>query len=34
MSGRVFVDANVLVYAHDVSTGVKHHRALSLVERL
>jgi predicted nucleic acid-binding protein len=34
MSGRVFVDTNVLVYAHDVSTGVKHERARSLVERL
>ena len=34
MSGRVFVDTNVLVYAHDVSTGVKHEKARSLVERL
>ena len=34
MSGRVFVDTNVLVYAHDVSTGTKHEKARSLVERL
>ena len=24
MSGRVFVDTKVLVYAHDASTGMKH----------
>ena len=34
MSGRVFVDTNVLVYAHDTSTGVKHEKAGALVERL
>jgi predicted nucleic acid-binding protein len=34
MSGRAFVDTNVLVYAHDVSTGAKHERARALVERL
>ena len=34
MSGRVFVDTNVLVYAHDTSTGVKHEKAAALVERL
>jgi len=34
MSGRVFVDTNVLVYAHDLSTGAKHEKARSLVERL
>jgi predicted nucleic acid-binding protein len=34
MSARVFVDTNVLVYAHDVSTGAKHERARSLVARL
>jgi predicted nucleic acid-binding protein len=34
MNDRVFVDTNVLVYAHDVSTGAKHERARSLVERL
>jgi predicted nucleic acid-binding protein len=34
MNGRAFVDTNVLVYAHDVSTGPKHEAARSLVERL
>ena len=34
MSGRAFVDTNVLVYAHDISTGAKHEKARSLVERL
>lgn len=34
MSARVFVDTNILVYAHDVSTGAKHEKARSLIERL
>lgn len=34
MKARVFVDTHVLVYAHDVSTGEKHEKARSLVERL
>ena len=34
MGGRVFVDTNVLVYAHDTSAGVKHEKARALVERL
>ena len=34
MSGRYFVDTNLLVYAHDTSSGPKHERARSLVERL
>lgn len=34
MSDRVFVDTNVLVYAHDTSTGARHEQARSLVERL
>jgi predicted nucleic acid-binding protein len=29
-----FVDTNVLVYAHDVSAGQKHERALALIESL
>jgi hypothetical protein len=29
-----FVDTNVLVYAHDRSAGVKHDRAVALMERL
>jgi predicted nucleic acid-binding protein len=34
MSDRYFVDTNILVYAHDRSTGAKHERARSLVEKL
>lgn len=35
MSGsRAFVDANVLVYAHDASAGDKHVRAVELLDRL
>jgi len=34
MSDKYFVDTNILVYAHDRSTGAKHQRALTLVERL
>jgi predicted nucleic acid-binding protein len=35
MSGnRQFVDANVLVYAHDVTAGDKHRRARALVSDL
>ncbi len=34
MSGRAFVDTNVLVYAHDRSAGVKHERARDLVTGL
>lgn len=34
MSDKYFVDTNILVYAHDRSAGVKHHRAQSLLEQL
>jgi len=34
MSDRCFVDSNVLVYAHDRSTGVKHERAQNLLGQL
>ena len=34
MSARVFVDTNVLVYAHDVSTGSRHEQARALVDPL
>ncbi len=34
MSGRYFVDTNILMYAHDVAAGVKHDRAKALVEEL
>jgi predicted nucleic acid-binding protein len=34
MADKYFVDTNILIYAHDRSAGVKHHRARQLVERL
>jgi hypothetical protein len=34
MSGKCFVDANILVYAHDRSAGVKHQRAQRLLKQL
>ena len=34
MSDRRFVDTNLLVYAHDVSTGIKHDKARELIESL
>ncbi len=34
MSGKCFVDTNILVYAHDRSAGVKHQRAQMLLEQL
>lgn len=34
MSDKFFVDTNILIYAHDSSTGIKHKRALTLVEKL
>jgi predicted nucleic acid-binding protein len=34
MSGKVFVDTNVLVYAHDISSGEKHRIAKELVRDL
>jgi predicted nucleic acid-binding protein len=34
MSDKCFVDTNILVYAHDRSTGVKHERAQRLLEQL
>ena len=34
MSDKVFVDTNILLYAHDSSTGAKHERARSLIEKL
>lgn len=34
MSARQFVDTNILMYAHDASTGAKHERAKALVEGL
>ncbi len=34
MSGKSFVDTNILVYAHDFTQGAKHERARALVEKL
>ncbi|MGH9613677.1 MAG: PIN domain-containing protein [Bryobacteraceae bacterium] len=34
MSDKVFVDTNILVYAHDRAAGAKHERARALVEKL
>lgn len=34
MSARVFVDTNVLIYAHDVGAGERHRVAADLVKRL
>jgi predicted nucleic acid-binding protein len=34
MSDKCFVDTNILVYAHDRSTGIKHERARTLTEEL
>ena len=34
MPDKYFVDTNILMYAHDRSTGVKHERARQLIERL
>jgi predicted nucleic acid-binding protein len=34
MSGKCFVDSDIIVYAHDRSAGVKHMRAQMLLEQL
>jgi len=34
MRDRIFVDTNILVYAHDLSAKARHDRAFSVVERL
>ena len=34
MSDKYFVDANILMYAHDTAAGAKHDRARALVEEL
>jgi predicted nucleic acid-binding protein len=34
MSDKCFVDTNILVYAHDRSTGEKHLRARTLIDQL
>jgi predicted nucleic acid-binding protein len=34
MSGKFFLDTNILVYAHEPGTGIKHERARGLIEKL
>jgi predicted nucleic acid-binding protein len=34
MSDKCFVDTNILFYAHDLESGLKHERALALVDSL
>ncbi len=34
MADKYFVDTNILIYAHDRSTGIKHERARQLIESL
>ncbi|MCK8603911.1 hypothetical protein [Desulfoferrobacter suflitae] len=34
MKGRIFVDTNVLIYAHDRDAGRKHDVAAALLEAL
>jgi predicted nucleic acid-binding protein len=34
VADKFFVDTNILIYAHDRSTGVKHERARKLIENL
>ena len=34
MSDKCFVDTNILVHAHDFTTGAKHQRAQALIESL
>jgi predicted nucleic acid-binding protein len=34
MADKYFVDTNILIYAHDRTTGIKHGRARELIEKL
>jgi hypothetical protein len=34
MSGKTFVDTNVLIYTHDVDAGSKHETAKSVLDKL
>ncbi len=34
MKGRVFVDTNILIYAHDLDAGSKHDLAASIIKRI
>lgn len=34
MKDKIFIDTNILVYAHDLDAGIKHDEAAETVERL
>ena len=34
MSGKVFIDTNILIYAHDLDAGVKHTIAAAILKNL
>jgi predicted nucleic acid-binding protein len=34
MKDRVFVDTNILIYAHDLDAGIKHKKSFAVVKRL
>ncbi len=34
MSGKIFLDTDILIYAHDLDAGNKHHVALEIVKDL
>ena len=34
MRDRVFVDSNVLIYAHDLDAGLKHRKAVEIIQHL
>jgi predicted nucleic acid-binding protein len=32
MNGKIFLDTNILVYAHDLDAGIKHHTAINILK--
>lgn len=34
MTDRIFIDTNILIYAHDLDAGRKHEKAIHLIEHL
>ena len=34
MKDNVFLDTNILIYAHDMDAGLKHDRAVSIIENM
>jgi predicted nucleic acid-binding protein len=34
MNGKIFVDTNILIYAHDLDSGMKHEKAAALLGQL